>query len=163
MVKNDIAKIIYATDMGEHTRPAFYRALSLARVYSAELVILHIVETLDPARIVAAGLHYPIVNLDTSNQPNFDEIKVRVENRLQSMLSNEAELLEDKRLKPRCIVLEGDPAKTIMATATAENADLIVLGSHTYSTLERLLLGSVANEVVNCSKTPVLLVPIKAG
>ena len=44
---------------------------------------------------------------------------------------------------------QGDPAKTIVDEATQWDADLIVVGSHGRSTLERLLVGSVARSVVD--------------
>ena len=44
-----------------------------------------------------------------------------------------------------------------------EDADLIVMGSHSHSTLDTLFIGSVANKVVNRSSRPVLLVPIEKG
>ena len=50
------------------------------------------------------------------------------------------------------------PASGILETAENKQADLIVLASHGRRGLNKMLLGSVANEVVSGSKIPVLIV-----
>jgi nucleotide-binding universal stress UspA family protein len=160
MASNEIRKIIYATDMGEHTRPAFHRALNLALTYDAQLICLHVVERINPSHMAVVGLYYPGGQLTDIDPRDFDAIQTRVQDRMHSMLAAEAKDQGVALAEPQCLVTKGDPAKMIMATAKEHSADLIVLGSHSYNALERVLLGSVANEVVNHSKTPVLLVPI---
>lgn len=54
-------------------------------------------------------------------------------------------------------VLEGDPAREIVAAAAAWNADLIVIGSHGRSGLARLILGSVARNVIRHAHCSVLV------
>ena len=54
-------------------------------------------------------------------------------------------------------LLEGRAAEVILKEA--EKHDLIVMGTHGRTGLDRLLLGSVAQEVVRKSPKPVLLVP----
>jgi nucleotide-binding universal stress UspA family protein len=53
---------------------------------------------------------------------------------------------------------EGDPADQLIRVATAEGADLIVVGSRGLSTLPRLLLGSVARKVLLHAPQSVLVV-----
>ena len=56
-------------------------------------------------------------------------------------------------------VVEGQVIyKTIMETAEAVNADLIVMGSHGRKGLEKLVLGSVAAQVLSHAHLPVLIV-----
>ena len=52
---------------------------------------------------------------------------------------------------------EGDPAEVIVAFAAAHDADLIVLGTHGRTGLRRLLMGSVARNVVIHAPCSVLL------
>jgi nucleotide-binding universal stress UspA family protein len=56
------------------------------------------------------------------------------------------------------IVREGDPKTEIVAEAAEWGADLVVIGSHGHSALERLLIGSVANSVINASPCSVEVV-----
>jgi nucleotide-binding universal stress UspA family protein len=53
-------------------------------------------------------------------------------------------------------MVRGIPADEIIRLAKAEHADLIVMGTHGRSGLRRLLMGSVAEEVVRKSPVPVL-------
>lgn len=55
----------------------------------------------------------------------------------------------------------GDAATVVIDTAIKFNADLIVVGSHGRSGFNRLLTGSVAEDVSRHSEIPVLVVPLK--
>lgn len=52
----------------------------------------------------------------------------------------------------------GHPVATLCKAAISLDADLIVIGSHTRGTLDRLLLGSTSQGVVHRSEIPVLVV-----
>lgn len=52
----------------------------------------------------------------------------------------------------------GDPAEEIIALATDQRADLIVIGSRGHGRLAGLLLGSVAQKVLAHASCPVLIV-----
>ena len=56
------------------------------------------------------------------------------------------------------LVWEGDPGESIIEAATAEAADLIVVGSHGRGTVGRFLIGSVSDHVVRNAQCPVLVV-----
>ena len=58
-------------------------------------------------------------------------------------------------------VLEGQPADVIAAVAREKNADLIVTGSHGRSGLERVLLGSTSERILN--ETPCAVLVVKAA
>jgi nucleotide-binding universal stress UspA family protein len=55
----------------------------------------------------------------------------------------------------------GSTADGIITCAKEFGADLIVIGTHSRSGLDRLLMGSVAEHVVRHSEVPVLVVPMK--
>ena len=55
-------------------------------------------------------------------------------------------------------LLRGDPAQEIIAYGREQNADLIVIGSHGRTGLFRLLMGSVAEQIVRKSPVPVLTI-----
>jgi nucleotide-binding universal stress UspA family protein len=52
----------------------------------------------------------------------------------------------------------GDPAEEILAAATETKADAVVLGTHGRSTIERWMMGSVAQKVLRGAACPVLTV-----
>lgn len=65
-------------------------------------------------------------------------------------------------IKAEYSVQTGYPASMIIEQAESQDKTLILMSTHGYSGLQRLLLGSVAGKVVQASKTPVLLVPAGA-
>lgn len=56
----------------------------------------------------------------------------------------------------------GNPARAILAVADEVSADIIVIGSHAYGTLERALFGSVADYVIRHATVPVLVCTAQA-
>ncbi|MHC1791739.1 universal stress protein [Solidesulfovibrio sp.] len=62
------------------------------------------------------------------------------------------------------IVLAGYPAEEILAAATEHNVDMIVMGTHGRTGIDRIIFGSVAENVVKSALCPVLTVkPREAG
>jgi nucleotide-binding universal stress UspA family protein len=72
-----------------------------------------------------------------------------VRKRARDLTEKIAASLGRKGIKTQVAVLEGDPRSTIVDEAERWTADLIVTGSHGYTGIKRLLLGSVASSVVN--------------
>jgi nucleotide-binding universal stress UspA family protein len=72
-----------------------------------------------------------------------------VKKRAQDLTGRTAENLKKKGIKAQAVVLEGDPRYRIVDEAEKWKADLIVMGSHGYTGIKRLLLGSVAASVVS--------------
>lgn len=57
-------------------------------------------------------------------------------------------------------IVEGSPSKEIVSYADEEDCDVIVMGTHGRSGVDRLLLGSVAERVVRSAPVPVLTVSV---
>lgn len=57
-------------------------------------------------------------------------------------------------------LLEGSPSQKIVEYAEEEDCDIIVMGTHGRSGVDRLLLGSVAERVVRTSSVPVLTIRV---
>jgi len=55
-------------------------------------------------------------------------------------------------------VLQGDARETLVEEATREHADLLVVGSHGRTGLDRLVMGSVASHVMSHAPCSVLVV-----
>jgi len=72
----------------------------------------------------------------------------------------EVERLVDDRVPLESATVEGSPAREIVGYATETGVDLIVMGTHGRSGVDRLLLGSVAERVVRRSPVPVLTVRV---
>ncbi|HUG92114.1 MAG TPA: universal stress protein [Planctomycetaceae bacterium] len=130
-------KILFATDFSTASDAALEYAASLAREAGALLLIFHVGE---PPELYGGPRYYGVVS------PTDEE--------LARML--EAMVPADKRLQCDRRLVRGIPADEIIRLAKAEHADLIVLGTHGRTGLRRILMGSVAEEVVRKSPVPVL-------
>jgi nucleotide-binding universal stress UspA family protein len=64
----------------------------------------------------------------------------------------------DPAVKIEHRLAEGDPAREILRVARETGCDLIVMGTHGWTGLGRLLMGSVAEQVVRKATCPVLTV-----
>lgn len=148
-----INTILYSTDLGKGMRPALRMAMSLAKQYSAKVTFLHVVEPINPT-IYGWGNETLWKEIQHNNQTTSLELS---NDKIASFFDEEEP--GDDIDRPEIVIKTGRVAETVLKTADEINADIIVMGSHSYSALGELILGSVADKVMRISKKPVLLVP----
>jgi nucleotide-binding universal stress UspA family protein len=78
----------------------------------------------------------------------------------EAMVAKTAELLRSKGLRVTTAVEMGSPKSKILDTAAEWHADLIVLGSHGRTTLDRFLMGSLPDSILRHATCSVELVRI---
>ena len=141
-----IKRILYPTDFSDTARQALTHALFLAEQYDAELHLLH-----------AVVLHEYDPNDPEHRFPEPKELLKRMfeiaDSEITDLLANQ----EEKPLKIHEAKRKGFAAGEVILDYAAEiDADLIVMGTHGRRGAARLLLGSVAAEVVRRAKCPVM-------
>jgi len=132
--------ILFATDFSPASNVAFNVAGALARDYKARMIVLHVIE---PNRVGFS---------EFGGYIGPDEDKGTAMNLLRAIKAPAPTITIEHRL------LEGDPAAVIAETAEETGADLVVMGTMGRSGLTRLVMGSVAEEVLRRSPCPVLTV-----
>lgn len=135
-----IRTILHPTDLSESSDAAFPAACALARDYQARLLIVHVVEP--PPTLSGEGLLVV--------PPAEEEAEVR--QRLRRLQP------PDSRIHVRHLILRGDPAGEILRVANRGKCDAIVMSTHGRTGLSRLVMGSVAEEVVRHAPCPVMTV-----
>jgi len=145
-----IKKILWATDFSDESREALLYADAFAQAHNAEITALHVVPDFSPALYNTAD----VVRGELTKRVAF--IKTEAEKKLES-------LKKSKKISFRILVKEGTPAKKIIEAAEEEKADMIILGRRGQSAIEKLFIGSVANQVLRSSPVPVLLTKKKRG
>jgi nucleotide-binding universal stress UspA family protein len=70
---------------------------------------------------------------------------------------------QDAGLATEARVLHGDPRQALVDAATEVGADLVVVGSHGRTGLDKLVMGSVASHVVSHAPCSVMVVKLRAG
>jgi nucleotide-binding universal stress UspA family protein len=78
------------------------------------------------------------------------------------MLLDEAAETAPEGVNPRTLLLHG-PAAAVIADACEGIVDLLVCGSRGYGPIERALMGSVAEQLMEGARHPVLVLPRKAA
>lgn len=139
-------KILCATDFSEPGQAAEEHALELARALGAELVYVHVsAETMLYGEAAFAVGDVQRV-YDAQRRWAQDTLAARVAAAVKAGVA------------ARSILRVGAPFEQIVGTAAEERADMLVLGTHGRTGLDRLLMGSVAERVVRLSPCPVLTV-----
>jgi universal stress protein A len=137
-------KILFPTDYSTAGQAALEMATSLARDRGAKLLIVHVEEP--PMAYGGGELYYGI------EEPNRDDLR----RMLAEVLPTDPAVGYEHRL------IVGSPASAIVHLAEKEGVDMIVMPTHGRTGVLRLLMGSVAEEVVRKAKCPVLTVKAAA-
>ena len=146
-----IAKVLAATDFSEDSSLAFSYAEDIARKFGAEIIVLHVDQPLAPV-MVSPDLG-PAMDVGAMS-------RIAEEQRLiaQRELDKIVQRLRDDGLKAKSLLKVGSPFLEILHATQTENADLVVLGTHGRTGLAHVLMGSVAERVVQKSAVPVLTI-----
>lgn len=156
----DIKTILYCTSLGPHAPYIFGYACRLAQRLEAQIVALHVIETLTRKQKALlegyAGQGRLHELLDDAHEQALAEFPKQVEQRLKPVCGKD----EWTRLVREVLVLEGDAETRIIETISAENADMVVIGAHTESSILDRMIGSTARSLVKKSPVPVLTVQV---
>ncbi|RLB62850.1 MAG: hypothetical protein DRH08_11865 [Deltaproteobacteria bacterium] len=157
----EYSKILYATDLTEHASSAFRHAVCVARSSKAKVYVLHVL----PEVGVAVEAQLKAVMGDE----RFAKMEVEHEGEIAQKIC----LLIDEFIKDEWTVTSqeidlvasievhhGDPAIEIINASKRLDVDVIVMGTHTKSSLRHAVLGSVAERVLHKSPCPVMIVPL---
>jgi nucleotide-binding universal stress UspA family protein len=137
------SKILLPVDFSERSTGAARYAQALARHFQAELVLLHVLTP--PSHEFGA--------LEIAGSMLGELYRNRAERASQEL--DRFLTAEMPGLKVRRIVLEGDPAKTIVALAHDEGVDIIIMPTHGYGPFRRYILGSNTAKVLHDADCPV--------
>jgi nucleotide-binding universal stress UspA family protein len=144
------SKILAPTDFSEDSKLALSYAIELAQKFSAEIIVVHVDQPLAPVMVSELN---PGLDVGTMN-------RIAEEQRLLALreLDQTSARLRESGVKSRGLMRVGAPFLEIIHAAQSENADLIVMGTHGRSGLAHVLIGSVAERVVNKAHCAVLTV-----
>jgi len=141
-------KVLVPLDSSELAECALPEVKKLAGGgFIGEVILLNVFE-IDLMGIPTT--HTRSINLPTFRKAHFEKSRKYLE-KIQSELSSEG-------IKVKKESLEGRPAQTIVSYAEANDVDLIVIATHGYTGMKKLMFGSVALRVLHDSHAPVLLI-----
>jgi nucleotide-binding universal stress UspA family protein len=143
--------LVCATDFSSSGDDATATAFALA----GKGATVHLVHVSEPSFVVSPLDGTPLV----ARMPPPDEIaknEEKAERRLKDLVPPDA-LARGVKAQTH-VVLDSGVAGTLARVAKDVGADVVVIGTHGRKGLERLLMGSVANEVLRQSGPPVIVV-----
>jgi nucleotide-binding universal stress UspA family protein len=143
-------RILHPSDFSPASRPAFRRALALARANRASLTIAHVYSVVVPMM----GEGYATAQV---YERWLADVRADAQRRLGRLVAR----ARKSGVRAKGLLLEGIPHDRIVRAARSTRADLIVLGTHGRTGLGRVFLGSVAARVVTLAPCPVLTVRAK--
>lgn len=133
----NITKILYPTDFSSHSNQAYFHAVALAEKHGASLTIMYV--------------YSPSLLGNDRQEPDY----------WRQQLEQISPV--DTRIPVHHVFVQGDPAAEIVRYAQDAGIDLIVMGTHGRTGLERLLMGSVAEKVMRDAPCSVLVVKLPKG
>jgi nucleotide-binding universal stress UspA family protein len=138
-------RIVVPTDGSDGTRGAVEHAIDLATTYDATLHTIYVVDT-----------H---LGIDSSVPGTLEALEEAGENAIDEVIQ-QAEAAGVNAIEG--VVAQGTPHQAILDYVDEHDVDLVVMGTHGRTGLDRYLLGSVTEKVVRLSDAPVLTVRMPA-
>ena len=139
--------ILFASDFSKASRRAFATAIKTAKASGATLTIVHVI-----APFVPIGPDQ-YIGPDT-----WEEIDERARRWGMRQLQALAARAKAAGVRAKILLGEGHAAREVTRIARKLHVDLVVIGTHGRTGFAKLLLGSVAGQVVATSKCPVMTV-----
>lgn len=148
----EIKKILVALDGGDQAEKALEAAIEIARNTRAEIYL-------------ASAYALPIVYQSTlsmegiypDNTTAIDYMYKTAYDQLGKILTKATDLVSSQNIPVFAEILKGSAGPMIIQLAEEESVDLIAVGSHNRTTLDRLFMGSVSNYVVHHAPNLVLV------
>ncbi len=131
--------ILIATDGSKYSEAAASEAIGIAKRCAGSLIAISVVYA--DKEIVL---------------PEDDEEMISARDNVKKIV----DIAEKEGIKTEGLTVQGNPYEGIVEIAKQKHADLIVVGSHGRTGLERLLMGSVTERVIGHSESAVLVVKV---
>jgi nucleotide-binding universal stress UspA family protein len=141
-------KVLVPVDFSPCSFEAYHAAVTLARQFKAELLILHVIDNRILESLTKA--------IPLKGDALMKGLHTKARLRLRSFLSE-----HPSEVKLRRIIAAGVPFHEIVRMARLEQVDLIVMGRYgDTGELEKIFFGSTAEKVVRVAPCAVLSIPL---
>jgi universal stress protein A len=141
----EFKKILVPTDYSELSLAAMEYATTFSRMFQAQIYMLHTLDTLPVLSLDAVDLTTETVIYETEKNARSDMHAF-----VTSKVGTTSNLVE--------VVRKGVAEDEIVKFAHEENIDLIIMATHGRSGIAHVLMGSVAEKVIQRAQVPVLTV-----
>lgn len=138
-------KILVPVDGSKFSLHAVSLAARMARYHEASLVLLHVLDTIAAERLHRRGV------------VSYEATLLEMEKSARGFLQSLSLELQTEGLPVELVLVAGIPHEIILREAERSGATLIIMGKLGKHGIGRILLGSVAERVIEFSTLPVML------
>lgn len=146
-IQSILAPIDFSENVGKIVKAAAY----VTGTFKAELHLVFVAQTFEDY----TGFFVPPINLPHLEEELFVSAQQQMETYIEE---NRAMFAEAGVPSVTGAVLSGDIGEEILAYAAKKKVHLIIMGTHGYKGLERIMFGSVADKVVKTASCPVMTI-----
>ncbi len=141
-----VKKILVPIDFSENSSKILQYAIFVTKQFDAGLEALFVAQTFhDYSEFFEP--HMPVIQFE-------EELVASAREKMTFFLEENGDVSVPCAGK----VMVGDVAETILEYAVESQTDLIIMGTHGYKGLEKVLFGSIAGKIVKMSPCPVLTI-----
>ncbi len=139
-----IQKILIPTDGSDYSIRAAEYGICIAKMLDAQITVVYVIDD------VVLNQIFKVTELE--------EAELELKNDGQRYINYVLGLAQKENVKAASLIAKGRPFEQIVHLAKGLNVDLIVMGTYGRRGAERILIGSVAERVIEYSPCPVLVV-----
>lgn len=140
----NIKRILIPTDGSDYSMHAAEVGVSIAKMLSAQIKVIYVIDDVVLDQLTKITKH--------------EEIEQELKKDGQRNINYVLGLAESAGVKASSILAKGKPFEQIVNSAKKFEIDLIVMGTYGRRGAERILIGSVAERVIEYALCPVLVV-----
>jgi nucleotide-binding universal stress UspA family protein len=140
----DIQKILVPTDGSDYSMRAADYGIGIAKMLSAQILVVYVIDDV-------------VIN-QISKATERDSVERELKEAGQRYLNYVLGLAEKEGVKSSSLLVKGRPYEQIVHLARELNINLIVMGTYGRRGTERVLIGSVAERVIEYAPCPVLVI-----
>lgn len=144
MIHFNSSKILIPVDFSDTSMLAIKHGAFIAKHEKSELFLLHVVN----APYISQNMFLPVVNME-----NNSDIEKKA---LAKLAEVSASVKNEHGVNAQTIIKVGNPSSEISNVAKEISASLIIMGTHGYSPLEEIVIGSVALKVLTKAPCPTM-------
>ncbi len=151
-------KILITLDYDPSAQKVAETGYKLGKAMNAAIILLHVIED----AVYYSSLEYsPIMGFGGFGMPDMTQVpdEAAFKSAAINFLENTRTHLKDESID--IITEDGGAAESIVKVVKEMDIDIVVMGSHSRSGLEKILMGSVTEKVLHHSSVPVLIIPTK--
>ena len=142
--------ILCPVDMQPRSKMALKKAITIEHQFNSKITLLNIHEEfMSKKQMVMSRVSVSALGEE------FKKIATEAKNEMRTLVKE----LEADDVESDYLIRDGKPSEIILKLSDEINADLIVMGTNGKDTLSDFILGSTAQNVIQKSQCPVLVVP----